>query len=167
MFKYYFGLKLWSSNKELVNGAEELIKKKIFDYIELQIVPNTDLEIFKKLKALYIIHSTTENHGFNIADNNLLKKNHLFLNQLLHVTKELKSKYLIIHPGFGEFEHTDIFLKKVNDNRVQIENMPQIGLNNEKLIGFSIKQITKLLNKRFGLCLDFNHAMKASSALKN
>ena len=41
MKKYQYGLKLWSDNEKYISQAEKLYAKKIYDYIELYIVPGT------------------------------------------------------------------------------------------------------------------------------
>jgi deoxyribonuclease-4 len=44
--------------------------------------------------------------------------------------------------------------------------MPKIGTNKEKMVGFSPQQIKKLMQNKFGFCLDLNHAIKAAISLK-
>ena len=41
-----------------------------------------------------------------------------------------------------------------------------MGLNDENMIGYTPEQIKELMEKRFGLCLDSNHAIKAAVSLR-
>ena len=157
-----FGLKLWSIDYGLIKEAEELIKEKVFHYIELLLVPDTKISLFQKIKAPYIIHITHENFGLNVADNKAKEFNLKMINQSIEWADKLNAKYLILHPGFGEIEKSKDFLAKIKDKRILIENMPKLGDNNEKMIGFTPKQIKELTRDRFGFCLDFGHAVKAA-----
>jgi len=157
-----FGLKLWSTNTELIEGAQELVKNDLFDYIELTYVPNSDLNPFKDRNLDYILHFPTLRHDVNFADKDDMEKNLKLINEGLTWAKSVDAKYAIIHPGFGELKDVKIFLKKVDDERILIENMPKLGLRDGILLGYSTEDIKKLTNNKFGFCLDLNHAIKAS-----
>ena len=161
-----FGLKLWSTNYALLNEAKWLIDKSFFHYIELLVIPNTEISPFQKIKLPYIIHITHDNYGLNIADDRKEKFNLKTIHLCLEWANGLRAKYLILHPGFGEIDKAVKFLGKINDRRILIENMPKVGLNQEKMIGFSPEQIKKMIERKFGFCLDFNHAVKAAASLK-
>lgn len=161
-----FGLKLWSINYNLLNEARRLIEEDIFFYIELMVVPNTKILYFEKVKVPYIIHITSEEYGVNIADKKREKFNLKIINQNIKWADTLNAKYLILHPGFNSIDSTLGFLEKINDNRILIENMPKAGINNEKMVGFSPKQIKESMRNKFGFCLDLNHAIKAAISLK-
>jgi len=164
--KIKFGLKLWSINPNLIKEAKKLIKNRIFDYIELMVIPDTQISPYQKVKVPYIIHITSERWGVNIAD----KKKDVFnlkaINKCIQWTDKLNAKYLILHPGFGEIEVARKFLERINDKRILIENMPKIGLNDEKMIGYTPEQIKKLIRDKFSFCLDLNHAIKSAISLK-
>jgi len=161
-----FGLKLWSTNSNLLEEAVHLIAKNFFQYIELAIVPDTEILFFQKIKIPYIIHITSERWGVNIGDRNKKEFNLKVINQSIQWADNLSAEYLILHPGFGEFEVAKSFLAKIEDKRILIENMPKVGINNEKMIGYTPKQIKGLIGKKFGFCLDLNHAIKAAVSLK-
>ncbi len=67
--KLDFGLKLWSTNNNVISEARKLIDDNVFQYIELTPIPKTDIDFFLNLGIPYIIHITTERNGLNIADN--------------------------------------------------------------------------------------------------
>jgi len=161
-----FGLKLWSVDYDLTKEAGKLIKENVFDYIELMVIPDTEISPFQKIKTPYIIHIPHENFGLNIADNKKEEFNLKMINQSIEWADKLNVKYLILHPGLGEIEKSKDFLTKVNDKRILIENMPKIGINDEKMVGFTTKQIKELTRNRFGFCLDFGHTIKAAVSLK-
>lgn len=94
-----FGLKLWSSNTDLLSEALELIEPDLFQYIELTPIPETDIEPWLEHKIPFIIHATTERHGFNIGTRNAENKE--LLANSIQWANELNAKHIILHPGFG------------------------------------------------------------------
>ncbi|MEA3229845.1 MAG: TIM barrel protein [archaeon] len=57
-------------------------------------------------------------------------------------------------------------LHEIADDRLLIENVPKVGLNDEPMIGYSPAQIEELIGGGdSGLCLDLNHAAKAAVSL--
>ena len=161
-----YGLKLWSTNVQLLDQAEDFIKKKIFHYIELSIVPDTDITPFLSYNLPYCIHITTDLHGVNIASLKDHKYNESQIKCCVEWANNLNAYYLILHPGVGDINDALVFLKDLYDERILIENMPKIGLNGEEMIGFSPMQIESLMGNNFGFCLDLNHAIKASASLQ-
>jgi endonuclease IV len=163
--KIEFGLKLWSKNHLLLNEAAKLIEKDVFQYVELMPVPSTDISPFLETDVPYFIHVTSDIYEVNIAD----KSKKGFNLEMIDICKEwadmLEARYLILHPGYGSMDDALEFLEKVGDNRILIENMPKIGINNEKMVGYTVEQIRELMTNRFGLCLDFGHAIKAAMSL--
>ena len=164
--KIKFGLKIWSTNSDSLEKAKGLIGRDIFQYIELTPVPNTEITPFLEAKVPYIIHITTEKYGVNIADKEKEEFNLKIMNECVEWADKLDAKYLILHPGFGLIDNAVKFLNKIGDKRIVIENMPKVGLNDEKMIGYTPEQIKELMGERFGLCLDLNHAIKAAVSLK-
>jgi deoxyribonuclease-4 len=161
-----FGLKLWSINTNLIDQAVSLIDNKTFDYIELFVVPDTSVSPFK-IDVPYIIHIPHEKFGVNIGDSTKIGYNLQKINECINWANELDAKYLILHAGDGSMETASNVLSEISDNRILIENMTKIGLNGEKMIGYSPDQISELINNTdMGLCLDFGHAIKASISLE-
>ena len=166
MKNFKFGLKLWSINYDLIEEAERLIKEGIFNYIELMPIPDTEISPFQKIEVPYIIHITSENFGLNIADKKKERFNLKTINQCIEWADKLNAKHLILHPGFGEIETAKNFLERINDKRILIENMPKVGINNERMIGYTSEQIKILVGSKLGFCLDLNHAIKAAISLE-
>lgn len=161
-----FGLKLWSTNQDTLPQAERLIKDDVFQYIELTPIPDTKIDTFLSYDLPYTIHITTERHGVNIGDKEKRDYNFEVINNCIEWADQLKAKYLVLHPGFGSLTSSIEFLSHVDDKRILIENMPKIGIYDEKMVGYSPEEIEKLMDNRFGLCLDLNHAIKAAINLK-
>jgi len=167
MERIKFGLKLWSTNSNLLKEAKELIKRDLFQYIELMPIPKTEILPFldQLYDIPYIIHITTEKHGVNIADKNKEEYNLKTIDNCIEWADKLNAKYLILHPSFELIDNAIKFLNKIEDKRVLIENMPKVGLNGESMIGYTPDQIKELIDNKFGLCFDLNHAIKASISL--
>lgn len=161
-----FGLKLWSTNKELFLEAEALIKQGAFHYIELLVVPGTDISPFLRLKVPYIIHAAHEHWNVNIADDNKEKQSQEVIQNAIQWANKLKAMYIVLHPGFGNISVAKKFLSKISDSRILIENMPKLGMNGEFMIGINKEELNILKGDIFGFCLDLNHAMKAANSLK-
>jgi len=161
-----FGLKLWSINRDIIGKAIEIIEDDIFHYIELTPIPNTEITPFLESNLPYIIHITTERYGVNIADTKKKQFNVRAIQNCIEWADKLDAQYLILHPGFGMIESTIDFLSDSNDRRFLIENMPKVGLNGERMIGYTPEQMKKLIANKFGLCLDLNHAIKAAVSLR-
>ena len=166
--KIKIGLKLWSTNSNVLNEAKELIERGLFQYIELMPIPKTEILPFldQLYNVPYIIHITTEKHGVNIADKNKEEYNLKTIDNCITWADKLNANYLILHPGFGLIDNAIEFLNKIDDKRILIENMPKVGLNDENMIGYTPEQIENLVGDKFGLCLDLNHAIKAAVSLK-
>jgi len=161
------GLKLWSTNTDLLPEAALLVQNGPFEYIELMPVPGTSVEPFVQYDIPFVLHCATERFGVNIADTTITEYNLQIIDKCLEWADVLGTEYVILHPGFGEIENSLIFLEKIVDPRVLIENMPKVGINGEKSIGYNLKQIHSLLNVNdFGLCLDLNHVVKGAISLK-
>jgi deoxyribonuclease-4 len=165
--KIKIGLKLWSTNKDLFDEANLLYEKSVIDYVELYIVPGSYNDFdFNKLKMPIIIHAPHYGHGFNIADKKNRDSNLIKLKETIKFADKLKSKHIIIHAGFnGNISVAKEFLDLAKDNRILIENMPMIALDGSECIGYELEGIKHLIEKKFGFCLDFAHAIKSSISL--
>ena len=165
MKKIKFGLKLWSTNIELIDQATHLIDEKIFDYIELFVILDTQIEPFI-IDVPYIIHIPHEKFGVNIGDASKKEYNLQKIDESITWANRLNARYLILHAGYGSIEDAKDVLREIADDRLLIENMPKVGLNDELLIGYSPAQIEELIGDNdAGLCLDLNHAAKAAVSL--
>jgi deoxyribonuclease-4 len=57
------GLKLWSVNVSLIPEAERLINDGLFEYVELTIVPGSDITPFTDASLPMVVHAPTDRHG--------------------------------------------------------------------------------------------------------
>lgn len=160
-----FGLKLWSTNTDLIHQAVKLIDEKIFNYIELFVVPDTLISPFL-IDIPYIIHIPHHKFGVNIGEVIRKEYNLQKINESIAWADKLNAEYLILHAGHGCLDDARDLLGELTDTRLLIENMPKVGLNDEPMIGYSPAQIEEMIgNRNMGLCLDFGHATKAAVSL--
>ena len=160
-----FGLKLWSINTDLIEQAVHLIDEKVFDYIELMVIPDSEITPFL-IDVPYIIHIPHHRFGVNIGDATIKEYNLQKINESITWADRLNAKYLILHPGHGHMQHATYLLRGLSDSRLLIENMPKMGLGGEAMIGYSPEQIEELIGDNdMGLCLDFGHAVKAAVSM--
>jgi sugar phosphate isomerase/epimerase len=165
------GLKLWSHNKEYALLAPGLYEKKVFDYIELYIVPQTFEKFSKIWKGLgipFLIHSTHSMHGFNLAEKTKLKANLKMFSEVRAFADELNASIIIIHPGIeGTLEESMRQILKLNDKRLAVENKPFVSMNGEKCRGSSFEEISQILSFcKTNFCLDIPHAINAALHLR-
>ena len=172
---YKLGLKLWSVNTDYYyDEAIRLYNEKVFDYIELYVVPNTldKLEKWKKLKSPYLIHCPHFAHGFNLAKQDKLESNLKIFKEVQKYADDLNSEYIVVHGGIdGCIEETAKQFKKLNDTRTLIENKPMIALPNKMngkfCRGFSPEEINQVIKTAScGFCLDFGHAICSAASQK-
>jgi len=160
-----FGLKLWSINIDLIDQAVHLIDEKVFDYIELMVIPDSEIKPFL-IDIPYIIHIPHEKFGVNIGNPASKEYSLQKINESIKWADRLNAKHLILHASHGSIQHAADLLRGLSDNRLLIENMPKVGLSGEAMIGYSPKQIEELIgDSNIGLCLDFGHAVKAAVSL--
>jgi len=160
-----FGLKLWSINIDLIDQAVHLIDEKVFDYIELMVIPDSEIKPFL-IDVPYIIHIPHEKFGVNIGDPAAKELSLQKINESIAWADRLNAKHLILHAGHGSMQHAIDLLRGLSDGRLLIENMPKVGLGGEAMIGYSPAQIEELIgDSDMGLCLDFGHAVKATVSL--
>jgi deoxyribonuclease-4 len=163
--RYNFGLKLWSTNIHLVEPALLLINAGLFKYIELSVIPKTDVSSFD-VNVPYILHVSTENYGTNIGQKSMANKTLQNIEQSIQWADRLNAEYIIVHAGYDCMEDAINMLHDLKDDRILIENMPCTGLNNESMIGYSPEQIQSLISiNNHGFCLDVGHALKAGGKL--
>ena len=160
-----FGLKLWSINTDLIDQAVHLIDENVFDYIELMVIPDSEIKPFL-IDVPYIIHIPHEKFGVNIGDPAAKEYSLQKINESITWADRLNAKHLILHAGHGSMQHATDLLRGLSDSRLLIENVPKVGLGGEVMIGYSPAQIEELIgDSDIGLCLDFGHAVKAAVSL--
>ena len=158
------GLKLWSTNTDLVPEARALVQEGIFSYLEITVVPGTKSRPFAQAGVPCVIHAPADRFGFDIARPEKAVAGRKTLTECSRWADLLGADRIILHPGSESLPDALTFLAGVTDTRVCIENMPRAGLNGEHLIGATKEELSALLGERFSFCLDLNHAVKAAGA---
>ncbi len=163
--QYKVGLKFYANNIEFIPFAIKQFKKKLFDYIELYVVPGDFLKYGKNWKDFdipFVIHAAHCLHGVNLS-----KKSHKTVNRNAYEEAKkfadiLQAEEIIFHPGLaGEVLETVRQINSFKDKRIVIENKPFIALNGKRCVGGSISDIRSIMKKcGVGFCLDITHAVK-------
>jgi deoxyribonuclease IV len=166
------GLKLWSTNNNYLAPAIDLFSQKIFDYIELFVVPQSDayIKTWCNLEIPFVLHAPHSYAGLNFSIPNQEQSNVVILECVNNYREQLNPKYVIFHPGMiGSIIET---VRQINQAKLKypelmhcalIENKPYIGIKGERCLGFSYKDISFILqNTDLGFCFDFGHAISAA-----
>lgn len=170
---YKLGLKLWSVNTDYYyNEAIRLYDDKVFDYIELYVVPNTidTITKWKQISIPFIIHCPHFAHGFNLAKAEYKATNLEIYEQVKRFADELDAKYIIFHGGIdGNINETAKQLANFNESRALIENKPFVALPNKMggkfCRGYNPTEITLVKEvAQCGFCLDFGHAICSANS---
>ncbi|MDD5676267.1 MAG: TIM barrel protein [Chitinivibrionales bacterium] len=164
------GLKLWSTDEWYVQPAQELFKKKVFDYIELFTEPNSFKHYGSQWKDIgipFVLHAPHSMQDFNLSLQDHQCKNKTYCEEIQLYVKLLHPDFVIFHPGIIgtaqetvrqinllKIEFPDIFKKAL------LENKPKIGLNHERCIGADPEELKEIIEQtQTGFCLDFGHAI--------
>jgi len=158
------GLKLWSTNTDLVFRARALVHEGIFSYLEITVVPGTTPRPFADTGIPCVIHAPADRFGIDIALPEGAGAARDALAECSRWADALDAEHIILHPGSESLDNAVAFLAGVNDTRICIENMPRAGLGGEHLIGATKDELSALLGGKFRFCLDLNHAVKAAAA---
>jgi len=164
-----FGLKLWSNNIDLFSEASDFFVSKENDFIELyhncsEKLDFDALEIFKKINIPVVIHAPNSDgfHEFIIGE-----RQKMIWKDTLKLADYFGSKRIVLHSGL--VPNFDLFcenLKKIDDPRIVIENMPGIDMyGNSLLFGCKIEDLKKV-SKIKGVCFDVGHAITSANAQK-
>jgi deoxyribonuclease IV len=165
------GIKLWSTNVDVLEKVRELYECSFFDYIELYCVPGTLMEnvkFWKNIKIPMILHAPHSGHSFNLSDGGCFSRNVRIFENVLFFSDSLTANEIIVHGGNGgKSSETIRQIKIFNDPRVIIENKPALGLNGKECIGFTPESIVEIIEEcgLSGFVLDFNHAVCAARYL--
>ncbi len=168
------GLKVWSTNISYIIPAAELYKKKLFNYIELYVVPSSIKEYLKWWRSVefpFFLHAPHSYSGFNLSLRDLESQNRLLLKEIDSFRIALNPKQVIFHTGIkGSIDETVRQIKlfknefpKLFDIAI-LENKPKLGINNELCICASPDEMKIILLKTgLGFCLDMGHAIYYSA----
>ena len=160
-----FGIKIWSTNRQLIKLARKYYQKGDYDYLELSaIVGSFDDSLMRHLEGIpMVIHC--DNFGVNFADRSLRKNNLKAVKEAKMFADHLKADYIIVHPGHdGSYEEINKIIAVADDDRICVENMPGKTLDLKHVcLGRTKEELQRIKAKHY--CLDFSHAIKASASL--
>ncbi len=168
--KHKFGLKLWSTNRNYLVEAKKLYDKKIFDYIELYVIPGSCdgyLKLWKDLEIPYVLHAPHFRDGVNLAKKERENDNKKLIGEAQRFADKLGADKIIVHPGIdGDINETARQLKNICDNRILVENKPYHAIGSDLICnGTTPEEIKLVMNEaKVGFCLDIGHAICSAKA---
>lgn len=176
------GLKLWSVNTDAyLREARRLYAEKVFDYLELYVVPRT-LETLPLWKALqeevnlpFVMHAPHSAHGVNLADAANSAANAKAFDEVKRFADVLGAGKIIVHGGWrpedgdpaAALAQLIAQLKPLADERFLIENKPYLPIDNlpRRLMGSTPDEIRSVIAAvKCGFCLDIGHAVASANA---
>ena len=166
------GLKLWNINTDYYyDEAIKLYDEKIFDYIELYVVPgNLNLiPKWKEMKIPFDIHAPHFAHDMNLSKSDHEQSNYEKYIEVKEYADALGADTIVFHGGInGDYKETARQIKNFNDKRIIIENKPyqplRMGPDN-KCIGSKYEELKFIIeNANCGFCLDIGHAICSANS---
>ena len=159
------GIKIATKNLDFL--PEIYSKCDIIDFIEIILLPDfnsKDIEIIKNLKIPYVIHIPNSNYGIDFGEIKQNSNNLNYIKKINQFKNELKPICYVIHPESGNLSLSIENLKKLSIKPLAIENMPLKSLIKGELLGSDVSGLKEYFNQieDLELCLDINHAIKAS-----
>ncbi len=162
------GLKVWSSNRQYFEDAQQFFQEGLYDFIELYIDLNVQDErwkIWKEIGCDVRLHAPHSYGGFNPAESERFYQNRKVVQIVQEYQRFFDSSSVIFHPGTKGLLQETIrqFSSFCQDfpslfEHVLIENKPKIGLAGENCLGASPEEIRELQSELgFGFCLDVSH----------
>jgi deoxyribonuclease-4 len=164
------GLKLHSTNTDLIPEAEFIYKDGYFDFIELYIIPDSyeeSISSWQGLNVPYVIHAPHSFQGVNFAQSHKWETNQRAFREAQRFADTLGSNIIIVHGGHdGSFDETLRQLKLLKDRRIALENKPKVGLHGEVCVGWSPEEFQLAIDNGVigNTVLDFGHALYASNS---
>lgn len=165
------GLKLYSTNVELIAEARRLKEKEFFEYIELYTIPHSyekTIDDWKALNIPFVIHAPHSFHGINLAQADMWETNQRNFKEAQLFADSLGADTIIVHGGNnGSFAETLRQITLLNEKRIALENKPKFGQKKELCIGWSPAQFQQAVDDGFSnaFILDFAHAAYAANSL--
>lgn len=145
------------------------------DFLEVMAIEGKDYSFLNSYKIPIIIHSMHYLFGVNLSDPKKEEANSKAINFAIELANQTNATKIIVHPG--EFtslecskETSERFLRRFNDNRIIVENHPnlEVELENDSNLRAEFKksvfvrpeEISQLIkNAKKGFCFDINHAL--------
>lgn len=166
------GLKLWNINTDYYyDEAIRLYNDKIFDYIELYVVPgHLDLiDKWKKIGVPFDIHAPHFAHNMNLSKKEYERDNYTKYIEVREYADSLNASVIVFHGGInGDYRETARQIKNFNDSRILIENKPYQPLRmteDNKCVGSKYEEIKYIMEESgCGFCLDIGHAICSANS---
>ena len=166
------GLKLWNINTDYYyDEAIRLHNNKVFDYIELYIVPGNLklIDKWKKIDIPFDIHAPHFAHNMNLSKKEFEKDNYDKYLEVKEYADSLNANVIVFHGGInGDYKETTRQIKSFHDNRILIENKPFQPLRmsgDDKCIGSKYEEIKYIMEGAgCGFCLDIGHAICSANS---
>ena len=172
------GLKLWSVNTGLyLHEAKRLYADKVFDYIELFVVPDSldRIPLWQDVEIPFVLHHAHSAAGFNPANAKDFAANERIAAQTRDYVQALNPKYIIFHGGTNgtpqeAARQLEYFREKYfSAQDVIVENKPFRPLQNKfgftECRGSNIAELDTIINRvQCGMCLDFGHAVSSANS---
>ncbi len=158
-----YGLKIWTNNIDWFKTAASLYAEKKIDFIELYNNPEVDFaeEHLSTLLGIPIsIHNANTKgfHEFLLGPEQLL-----IWKTTLRLADYFSSKLIVIHPGQKHtFESFLPELKKIDDPRIVVENMPGLDLAGVAVFGQKLSDLKKI-KEHTSICFDLEKAVTAAN----
>lgn len=169
------GLKLWSTNAAYIPGAADLLRRDVFQFVELFAVPGTYggigpwAALKKETGAEFVVHAAHFMAGMNLADPAGRPRNRELAEEALRFADALGAAKVIFHPGVnGRDEEAAAQLAGIKDARKLVENKPYAGLKPGLVCNGHSPEGIKLImsGSGAGFCLDVGHALAAAVSLR-
>jgi uncharacterized protein (UPF0276 family) len=116
-----------------------------------------------------VIHAEHHSHGVNPTDSSIKNNNLKSLNFARNIADLAKAEKIVFHLGgieknnpYSSIENAINLVREVNDERILIENLPQLDeMSNYIRLCKTPKEIKKLMKEtKSGFCFDINHALR-------
>jgi len=170
------GLKLLSTaDSECINAVAELYSKKLFDYVELYVVPNTTDTIEKwknfrstglsgeKISLPIMLEAPDYHHKINFANPDNFEINRRIFDEIEQFRQALNSRCTIITPGYrGNISETIRQLKEFKPKNIIVKNnVYRIAeLSSAAGIGSCGEELEMVKKDTYcGFCLDIENAV--------
>ena len=154
------GLKIFE--KKDLEEIRPLLNK--IDFLEVMAIETNDYSFLKDVKLPLIIHCEHQRWGINFANAMSFVKNRNALRFAIELADDYNAKFIVVHPGFNEkgfcaVNNISHFLSNFKDERILVENHPEVDEGYKEIYGVSLGDLSKITEiAKKGFCLDFEHA---------
>ncbi|MFA5185763.1 MAG: TIM barrel protein [Patescibacteria group bacterium] len=162
MIKY--GLKLWTSNdRKMFEAAADGFRRGEFDFIELYFnqdkpVDEASLDLLRSVPVTIHAPNSGAFHEFMLGEEQVA-----VWRQVAALADRFESQTIVVHPGRNHTVETFFDeLRKIDDRRILIENMPGKDLFDQPMFGHLLDDLERIHEKK-PICFDFEKATKAAA----